>query len=222
MGWLITLGILLLLGILPLGASVKYDADGPLVKVIAGPIRITVFPRDAKPKKEKRPKKEPENPDTSEKKPKKTGKSSGKKETTTESTPQETPEKKSGGPITDFLPLLKVALDLLNDFRRKLRVNRLEVKLVMAGGDPCDLAVNYGKAWTAIGNILPRLENVLVIQKRDIDVACDFVASQTTIYVRLDLTITLGRILAIAVVYGFRAIVEFLKIKNKRKGGASK
>ena len=100
-------------------------------------------------------------------------------------------------------------------------MNRLEVKLVMAGGDPCDLAMNYGKAWTAIGNLLPRLENVLVIKKRDIDVECDFVASKTTIYVRLDLTITLGRILAIAVVYGFRAIVEFLKIKNKRKGGAS-
>ena len=222
MGWLIALGILLLLGILPLGASVKYDADGPLVKVIAGPIRITVLPRDAKPKKEKKSKKEPENPGSAEEKPKKTGKSSGKKDKTTKSTPQETPEKKSGGPITDFLPLLKVALDLLNDFRRKLRVNRLEVKLVMAGGDPCDLAMNYGKAWTAIGNLLPRLENVLVIKKRDIDVECDFVASKTTIYVRLDLTITLGRILAIAVVYGFRAIVEFLKIKNKRKGGASK
>ena len=222
MGWLIALGILLLLGILPLGASVKYDADGPLVKVIAGPIRITVFPRDAKPKKEKKSKKEPEKTGSAEEKPKKTGKSSGKKDKTTKSTPQETSEKKSGGPITDFLPLLKVALDLLNDFRRKLRVNRLEVKLVMAGGDPCDLAMNYGKAWTAIGNLLPRLENVLVIKKRDIEVECDFVASKTTIYVRLDLTITLGRILAIAVVYGFRAIVEFLKIKNKRKGGASK
>ena len=222
MGWLIALGILLLLGILPLGASVKYDADGPLVKVIAGPIRITVFPRDAKPKKEKKSKIEPEKNGSAEEKPKKTGKSSGKKDKTTKSTPQETSEKKSGGPITDFLPLLKVALDLLNDFRRKLRVNRLEVKLVMAGGDPCDLAMNYGKAWTAIGNLLPRLENVLVIKKRDIEVECDFVASKTTIYVRLDLTITLGRILVIAVVYGFRAIVEFLKIKNKRKGGASK
>ena len=222
MGWLIALGILLLLGILPLGASVKYDADGPLVKVIAGPIRITVFPRDAKPKKEKKSKIEPEKNGSAEEKPKKTGKSSGKKDKTTKSTPQETSEKKSGGPITDFLPLLKVALDLLNDFRRKLRVNRLEVKLVMAGGDPCDLAMNYGKAWTAIGNLLPRLERVLVIKKRDIDVECDFTASQTTIYARLDLTITLGRILAIAVVYGVRAIVEFLKIKNKRKGGASK
>ena len=122
----------------------------------------------------------------------------------------------------DFLPLLKVALDLLNVFRRKLRVNLMEVKLVMAGGDPCDLAVNYGRAWTAIGNLLPRLENVLAIKKRDINVECDFLASKTTIYVRLDLTITLGRILAIAVIYGFRAMVEFLKIKNKRKGGASK
>ena len=33
---------------------------------------------------------------------------------------------------------------------------------------------------------------------------------------------TADRILAITVVYGVRAIVEFLKIKNKRKGGASK
>ena len=112
-------------------------------------------------------------------------------------------------------------MDLLNDFRRKLRVDLLEVKLVMAGDDPCDLAMNYGRAWTAIGNLLPRLENVLVIKKRDIDVTCDFTTYKTTIYVRLDLTITLGRILAMAVVYGFRAVFEFLKIKNKRKGGAS-
>ena len=217
MGWLIALGILVLLGILPLGASVKYDADGPLVKVIAGPIRITVYPRNKKPKKEKKQK----DPEVTEKTPKKTAKSAPQKETSTKSSPKEEPEKKSGGPITDFLPLLQVALDLLNDFRRKLRVNLLEVKLVMAGDDPCDLAMDYGRAWTAIGNLLPRLENVLVIKKRDIDVACDFTTSKTTIYVRLDLTITLGRILAMAVVYGFRAMVEFLKIKNKRKGGAS-
>ena len=223
MGWLITLGILILLGILPLGASVKYDADGPLVKVIAGPIRITVFPREKKPKKEKkRPEKAPENPELAENTPQETSEPAPRQETINQPAPKEETKKKYGGPITDFLPLLKVALDLLNDFRRKLRVNRMEVKLVMAGGDPCDLAMNYGKAWAAVGNLLPRLEKVFVIKKRDIDVACDFVASKTTIYVRLDLTITLGRILAIVVVYGFKAIVEFLKIKNKRKGGASK
>ena len=214
MGWIITLGILVLLAILPLGASVKYDADGPLVRLIAGPVKITLFPRPKKPEKEKKQKEQ-----KAESKPAAKKKPARKKAEEPEKQPE---EKKSGGPVTDFLPLLKVALDLLNDFRRKLWVNRLEVKLVMAGGDPCDLAINYGKAWAAIGNLMPRLEKVLVIKKRDIDVDCDFTASQTTICARLDLTITLGRILAIAVVYGFRAVVEFIKINNKRKGGASK
>ena len=220
MGWLITLGIVVVLAILPLGASVKYDADGPLVKLIAGPVKITLFPRPKKPKKEKKPKEPKKTPEKKEKPAPAAPKEPAKEQPA--ATPEKPEKKKSGGPVTDFLPLLKVALDLLNDFRRKLRVNRLEVKLVMAGGDPCDLAMNYGKAWAAIGNLMPRLEKVLVIKKRDIDVECDFTASQTTIYARLDLTITLGRILAIAVVYGVRAVVELLKIKNKRKGGASK
>ena len=220
MGWLIALGIVVLLAILPLGASVKYDADGPLVKLIAGPVKITLFPRPKKPKKEKKLK-EPKKVPAKKENPAPAATKEPAKERSNAA--QEKPEKKkSGGSVTDFLPLLKVALDLLNDFRRKLRVNRLEVKLVMAGGDPCDLAMNYGKAWAAIGNLMPRLEKVLVIKKRDIDVECDFTASETTIYARLDLTITLGRILAIAAVYGVRAIVELLKIKNKRKGGASK
>ena len=224
MGWIITLGILVVLAILPLGASVKYDAAGPLVRLIVGPVKITLFPRPKKPKKEKKPKKAKNEPKKPEPVPEKTEKPVKTEPASKASAPakEEKSKKKSGGPITDFLPLLKVALDLLNDFRRKLRVDRLEAHVVMAGVDPCDLAVNYGRAWTAIGNLMPRLEKVLVIKKRDIDVECDFTASQTTIYVRLDLTITLGRILAIAVVYGFRAIVELLKIKNKRKGGASK
>ena len=219
MGWIITLGILVLLAILPLGASVKYDAEGPLVRLIAGPVKITLFPRTPKPQKEKK-QKEPEKVPPVKKKAAAAAAKKPEKQTT--AAQEETAEKKAGGPVTDFLPLLKVALDLLNDFRRKLRVDRLEAKIVMAGGDPCDLAINYGRAWTAVGNLMPRLEKVLVIKKRDIDVECDFTASKTTIYARLDLTITLGRILAIAVVYGFRAIVELLKIKNKRKGGASK
>ena len=220
MGWLIALGIVVLLAILPLGASVKYDADGLLVKLIAGPVKITLFPRPKKPQKEKKPKEPKKTPEKKENPASAVPKEPVKEQPTAA---LEKPEKKkSGGPVTDFLPLLKVALDLLNDFRRKLRVNRLEVKLVMAGGDPCDLAMNYGKAWAAIGNLMPRLEKVLVIKKRDIDVECDFVASTTTIYARLDLTITLGRILDIAVVYGFRAVVELIKINNKRKGGASK
>ena len=62
MGWLITLGILTLLAILPLGVSVKYNADGPLVRLILGPVRMTVVPAKKKSdtKKKKKPKKKAE------------------------------------------------------------------------------------------------------------------------------------------------------------------
>ena len=98
----------------------------------------------------------------------------------------------------------------------------LELKVVMAGGDPCDLAVNYGKAWAALGNLQPLLERVLVIKKRDIDIECDFTAPSTLITARVDITITLGRILALVAVNGFKGVKEFLKIMKKRKGGAVK
>ena len=202
MEWLITLGVLTLLAILPLGVSVIYNESGPLVRLIAGPVRLILFPKKKKDKKEN-PKKE---------KPKKEAKTGGQK--------QKAPSKK-GGSFTDFLPLVQLTLNFLGDFRRRLRVKRLEMKLIMAGGDPCDLAINYGKAWAAVGNLMPHLENLFVIKKRDVEVECDFAASDTLIFVHLDITITLGRLLALVVVYGIRALKEFLNIMNKRKGGAT-
>lgn len=215
MGWYIALGILVLLALLPLGVSVKYDAGGLLVKVIAGPVRIKVFPRPKKTgKKEKPQKKEPARTE-----PVKTRPQSSTAEKALEA-PKPQPKQEKGGKLTDFLPLVKVALNFLGDFRRKLRVNRLELKLILAGDDPCDLAVNYGRAWAAVGNLMPQLERFFKIKKRNVEVECDFTENESKVIARLDLTITLGRLVALAAVYAVRAIREFLKIKNKRKGGA--
>lgn len=205
MGWLIAFVILFLLAILPLGATVRYNAKGVLVRIIAGPIRFTVFPRkkkDRKPKekvkKEKKPKQSKEKQEPAEQK------------------------KEQGGSLLDFIPLVKVAVDLLNGFRRKLRVNRLELKLILAADDPCDLGINYGRTYSLVGNLLPWLEQVVVIRKKDVEVECDFTAEETLVIARLDLTITLGRIIALVVVYGLRALREYLKIMKSRKGGANK
>jgi hypothetical protein len=216
MGWLIAFAIIFLLAILPLGASVKYNSDGPLVRVIAGPIRFTVFPMKKKEKKEKKPK------EKKQKKAKKVKKEKPKKETEKSNKTTKEEKNEKGGSILDFLPLVKVGLDFLNGFRWKLRVNRLELKLIMAADDPADLGMNYGRAWAAVGNLIPRLEQNLVIKKRDIEVECDFTTSETLVIARLDLTITLGRIIALVVVTGIRALREFLKIMKKRKGGAVK
>ena len=219
MGWLITLGILGLLAIIPLGVSVIYDEDGALIRIIAGPLKIKVFPmskKEKKPKKDKKASTAGNEKSAANKQPQKDTKKAD------DSNPSGGAEKKkkSGGPITDFLPLVKVVLKFLDGFRRKLRVNVLELKLIMAADDPCDLAVNYGRAWAAVGNLMPQLERVFVIQKRNIEVECDFTADKTCVLARLDLSITLGRILSLVFVLLGRAIVELIKIVMKRKGGA--
>ena len=207
MGWLIFLTIVILLAILPLGASVLYDEDGPRVRVVAGPVKIQVFPMKKKAKKDKPKKEKPK------KEPKKPAQAAGDEK-------KPFPKPKTGGSWTDFLPLVQVALDLLNDLRRKLRVNELKLHLTMAGDDPCDLAINYGRMNASLAALIAQLERVLVIKKRDVHIDCDFAASETVILARLDLTITLGRILSIAVRYGVRGLTTFLKIKKQREGGA--
>ena len=202
MGWLIALGIVVVLAILPLGASVIYDEHGPLVRIIAGPVKIQVFPMKKKAKQDKK------------EKPKAAAGGEKKKKI-----PKGDPDAK-GGSILDFWPFVELVLNFLGDLRRKLRLDHLKLNLIMAGGDPYNLAVNYGKANAAMATLLSQLDRLFVIKKQDVHINCDFTANQTTILARLDLTITLGRILSIAVVYGIRALTTFLNIKKQREGGA--
>lgn len=198
MGWLIALGVLTLIAILPVGVSAIYNEEGPIVSIIVGPVHIPVFPAKKKEKPEK---------------PKKT-----KAQTTTRPAAQKT--QKKGGSIEDFLPIVDMVLDFLSAFRRKLRVKKLYLKLILGGSDPSDLAVNYGRGWAVLGNLMPLLDNAFVIKKRDAEVECDFLAEKTTIIARLDISITVGRVLSLAVVHGVPILRELLKVMNKRKGGA--
>jgi hypothetical protein len=210
MGWWIALGILVCLAVLPLGVDLLYHAQGFRAAIVAGPIRIPVFPLKEKNGSE----------------------SSDHKEEKTQDVPAKNPPQKAApakaeqqgekpGNWTDFLPLVQLALDLLGDFRRKLRINRLELNLIMAADDPCDLAVNYGRGWAALGNLVPLLERAFVIKKRDIRLQCDFTATEMKVNAHAVITITLGRLIALAVRYGIKGLREFLKIHNQRKGGAT-
>ena len=130
MGWLIFLGVLVLLGCLPLGVRLNFDEEGFRAAVLIGRIPVPLYPvprwlrnMPSRHKKEER---------SPAPKPKGAGPQS-----------QEQP----GGGIRRFLPLARLGLELLGDFRRRLRVNFLRLRLTLAGEDPCDLAVNYGRAW---------------------------------------------------------------------------
>ena len=107
MGWLVALLILFLLAILPLGASVLYDEDGPRVRILAGPVKIQVFPmkKAQKDKPKKEAKKKPAPKDKGAKKP--------------------APKPKSGGSWTDFLRTF--GLSSLEELPEIERVNFGEV-----------------------------------------------------------------------------------------------
>ena len=221
MGWLIALGVIMLLAVLPLGVFVQYNSDGPLVRVVLGPVKITVFPLPKKQKKEKKAKEPTEKEKEAQRK--------AKEEADLPKPPQPPKQEKTkdekkeqGGSLLDFLPLVKLAFRFLGDFRRKLRLNELYLRLIMAGGDPANLAINYGRANGALGALMPKLDQWFVIKKRDVEIECDFESSETKVIARLQITITLGRLIALVAVYGFRALKEFLSIKKKRKGGAVK
>lgn len=205
MGWLIFLAILIGLGCVPLGVRLRYDEDGLLAAVLLGRLPIVLYPLPGWLKKlTSREKKD------GEKKPKK---EKPKKEKPPKDTIGEAPQ---GGSWKKFLPLVRLGLHFLGDFRRKLRVNRLVLRLTLAGDDPCDLAVNYGRAWAAVGNLLAAMQRAFVIQKRDVEVQCDFLGEETKVVFAMDLTITLGRILGLLVKYGIHAVAILLKMKNQK------
>ena len=149
MGIWIAGAILLALAVLPLGVRIRYNDAGFVLKVIAGPLKITVIPGRKKPKKQKVKQKKQKAVQTAE--------SAGSEERPPQPPKAQPEQKERGGSLTRFLPLVKLGLKFLGDFRRKLRLDNLYLRLILAGDDPCDLAVNYGRIWAAVGNLMPQL-----------------------------------------------------------------
>ena len=196
MGWLIALGVLFLLAWMPLGVSVRYDETG-LLLLIVGPLRFRLYPSKEKKK-------------TTETKVQKA-----------ESAPQMSGNDNANSAKPDIFPLIGQVLDFLGELRRKLRVNILEMKIVLAGDDPADLAIAYGSACGALAALEPQLTRVLAIRKKNLRIACDFAAEKTSFYFRADITITIARIISLGLGRGLAIVREYMKIMKLKKGGAS-
>lgn len=196
MGWLSAMAVLCLLLVLPLGMSAIYDEDGGRISLIAGFLRFPVYP--------------------SNKSKKNTKKATEQIKTENIAKPK---SNKNAGPISDFYPFITLVLDFLCDFRRKLRVDMFMLHITLAGGDPADLAQNYGKTWAAVGSFWPAFNRFLVIKKQDVNIQCDFEGNKTIISARLDLTLTVGRLLFMVIRHGTKGLKEFFRFRKKRNGG---
>ncbi|MBQ7769170.1 MAG: DUF2953 domain-containing protein [Oscillospiraceae bacterium] len=191
MGWIIALAVLVGIALLPIGIRGVYRESTAGVWVLIGPLKFRLYP--AKPKAKK-----------TSSQPKKGGNKNAKK----------------GGSLSDFYPIVRTVLDFLEQLRRKVRVKDFELKVILAGDDPCNLAVNYGRAWAALGSLMPQLDRFLSIRKKNVEVECDFVAETTKVYVKVDATLSLARAFSLGARHGIKIIKDILKLKKLRKGGA--
>lgn len=199
--WMIVLliaAVLVLIGCIPVGVDAGFDGELRLSLKI-GFIRLRLLPAKPKrPRKEKAPRPAKKKP--AEKKP-------------------AAPKKPlfSGDP-GELRALLQLAVQTLGDLRRKLRVEVLTLLVYFGGGDdPAKSAIQYGRAWAILGGITPLLDQLFVIQKRQIEPRFRPNEQKMRVEGRLVLTMTIGRALALAI----RAGLGFLRIvSNKKKGDA--
>lgn len=195
---LIVLLCIILIGLIPLGVCAQYCQQGAQMWIVIGPFRFSVFP-GAKRKKRSKPS------------------GNSVKKDGFESHAQ---VKKKERTITDYFPIVRLVLDFLIDFRRKLIINDLQLKVILAGDDPCDLSLNYGRAWAALGNVMPQLERYFTIKKSELEIECDYVSESTLISGYIYLTITVGQILSIGVFHGIKLLQKYIQITRKAKDGA--
>ena len=224
--WMILLmifGILFLIGCIPVGVDAAYLGGSFTLKIKIWLLRLQILP--AKPKKPKKVKK-PAAKDGKKPAGGKAKASAAKEAQTADGAekPAQEPPKKAflTGGVQEILDLARLAADALGNLRRKLRMEELMLRVRFGGGDDAaKTAILYGRAWAVIGALLPCLERIFVIKKRDIGAELDYnVDEKMAVDAHMVLTITIGRALALAL----RAGIGFLKIyqayQDKNKGGA--
>ena len=199
-GWFvlgIVLAVFVLIGCIPVGVDASYHENALALQLKIGLFTMQVLP--AKPKKKKA---------VSSKK-----KSAAKKP---DAKPVRTKKQLQMPKLTlqDILALADLACDTLGNLRRKLRVEVLVLHVTLGGSDPAKAAILYGRAWALIGMLNPKLEQLFVIKKRDIQPILDYNEKEMKVDAHLALTITIGRAISLA----GRAGVRFLKLwLNKKK-----
>lgn len=182
-GWFLAGGVILLLCLLAslrLGVGGSHlETEGIRVWLRVGPAAITLYPRPkkktAKPAREKK-EKHPKQP-----KPKK--------------------EKKPRKPLTRdqiialVRQLIPVALETAGAFRRKLRVDVLDARLVVGEPDPADAALHYGQASAALGALWGPLNQAVQIKDGRARVDVDFQQDHWALWGKVQMTMTVGQLI---------------------------
>ena len=186
---LIILLVFWLISLIRVGGRVRYGEAGLFAFVLAGPLKIQLFP--AKPKEEKPKKKKPKK----EKKPK-------------EKKPK--PEGQPGA-LSRLMQLLPVVGQVCGALKRKIRIDDLKLDLIWGGSDPAAIALGYGQANAALGMLWPLFDNNFKVKRHSFQIGMDYGRTQPAVELEAALTFTIGQILTLAVHYGVKALIIWVR-----------
>lgn len=210
----------LLIALLRVGARAALEEGVFSLRILAGPIKLKLLP------KEETEKPEPEEPGEEKKKPKKPKKAKkakkakkGKKGEPGETAGGE--EKKKELPVKITVELISTVLnavgELLGRLRRKISIDRLTVHYTVASEDPASAAMTYGYASAGISALMPVIENIFKVRERDVGVAVTFERSEGDFYIDAQLTLAIWEILYIAFAVWPVVKAVIAQYMNKRK-----
>ena len=191
-GWII-LAMLISALLLPVRVLLNYNVDGFRFRLVYGPFVLWSYPR---PKNESKGEKASDN-------------STGKSITVEDKNYK----------LTRFLSAARTILKFLSKLRKQLVVRNIEVRIILAGYDPCDLGVHYGETCAAISSLQPAINQVFRIKKQNFYVGCDYVSNETVITAHLDMSVTFLRLLCLVLIHGSDVLKQYSMIKTQRKGG---
>ncbi|MCD7919626.1 MAG: hypothetical protein LUG45_06055 [Clostridiales bacterium] len=224
---LIVLAVLVLIGFIRFGGTVEYSSEGltVLVKVLCFNIKVLPRPEktpeqqaadEEKKKKaeEKKKKAEAKRKAKEEKRKAKAEKKAQKKK----KQPEEDKKPKKGGSLQLILKMIPAGLETLGDLKNVLRFDELYVRYTIAGQpDPAGAARQYGMICAGGGAVTALLENNLRIRRREVSAWVDFTTTEALVYVRLTITLSLGRVVCFAVKAGIKFLRIYLADRQEKK-----
>lgn len=200
---LLVLGVvilaLVLVGLIRVGVRVQYAQSRLEVRLLAGPVKVTLYPR--KPKRPK-PGKKPKRAKANRKKP-----------------PKAPPTAEEI--IALVKQLLPVVLDAAGRLRQKIRIDELDLDITVASADPARTGVGYGRLNWAIGMVWPLVEQTFQVKEWRIRTWVDFTTEHPALTLRAAATLTIGQLFSLGVRVASGVLPVLLKSKDKNKNGTS-
>ena len=174
-----------LISLIRVGGRVRYGEAGLFAFVLAGPVKIQLFPgkpKEEKPGKKKKPKKE--------KKPEPEGRP---------------------GTLSRLMQLLPVVGQACGALKRKIRIDDLDLELIWGGSDPAAIAIGYGQANAALGILWPIFDNNFKVKRHSFQIGMDYGRTQPAVELEAAVTFTVGQIVALGARYGVKALIIWVR-----------